>query len=158
MSLASCKWSVILVILLVVTNDARMVANLSVSAACWCLFSPTCFHASFIACTLMDLLRLSVKTTSSVLAGLFWEGVVFAGFCGGVWVAGFCLAAVTSCLLVGFAVGVVIEFGVGVLFAAGTMTVLESTTGNVLFSGIVASKRQGKVRRPFKVVVSSKVF
>lgn len=155
MSLASCKWSVILVILLVVTNDANIVANLSVSAACWCLFSPTCFHASFIACTLMDLLRLSVKTTSSVLAGLFWGGFAFAGFCGGVGVAGFCLGAAASFLAVGFEVGAVIGLVVGVLFAAGTMTVLESTTGNVLFSGIVASKRQGNVKRPFKVVVSS---
>lgn len=140
------------------TNDARIVANLSVSAACWCLFSPTCFHASFIACTLMDLLRLSVKTISSVLAGLLWGCFGFAGFCGGVGVADFCLGAVASCLSVGFAVGVVIVFVFGVLLAAGTMTVLESTTGNVLFSGIVASKRQGKVKRPFKVVMSSRVF
>ena len=109
----------ILVILLVVTNDARIVANLSVSAACWCLFSPTCFHASFIACTLMDLLRLSVKTTSSVLAGCFWGVFGFAGFCGGVGVAGFCLGADVFCLSVGFMVGVVIVSVVGVLFAAG---------------------------------------
>ena len=103
----------------------------------------------------MDLLRLSVKTISSVLAGLFWGGFGFAGFCGGVGVADFCLGAVTFCLSVGFAVGAVIVFVVDVLSAAGTMTVLESTTGNVLFSGIVASKRQGKVKRPFNVVVGS---
>ena len=106
----------------------------------------------------MDLLRLSVKTTSSVLAGLLWVGFVFAGFCGGVGVADFCLGAVVFLLSVGFAVGLVIVFVVGVLSAAGTMTVLESTTGNVLFSGIVASKRQGKVKRPFRVVMSSRVF
>ena len=129
-----------------VTNDARIVANLSVSEACWCLFSPTCFHASFIACTLMDLLRLSVKTTSSVLAGLFWGGFGFAGFCGGVGVADFCFGAVAFCLSVGFAFGVVIVFVVCVLSAAGTMTVLESTTDRK--STRLNSSHSGESRMP----------